>query len=276
MIGREIGHPQQGTPKCPICSGSQYLPVSHPQYRRCTNCFAVYQFTNRRPVGDYYAEIMEPPDYRRQAGAYRTYLRRMRQVVSLTEGCVLVDVGAGDATFLELAMAALAPRATFAVEASPIAQQALRARGISLVEPNDLACMPKKIVVAFQVIEHLESPHNFLSSLHLDSGDYIVLTSPATDTAYFRLYGKYWRSYAPDHHIVMYCRQTIEHVFEHSRVRLLHYEHCVSGVHNSTDEFVRFCARALLWPLRRRNPKYRRIQLFHGKSSFLAIGQKMA
>jgi hypothetical protein len=187
---------------------------------------------------------------------------------------VLIDVGAGDSTFLEEAADTLAPKAIFAVESSTIAQESLRAKGIDVVELEDLQRFRKKIVVALQVIEHLEDPHKFLASLHLNPGDYIVVTSPATDTIYFRLYGKLWRSYAPHHHLVLYCRKTLQEVFSRAQLQMIHYEHCVSGVHNSADEFVRFCARVLLWPIRRRNPTLRRIQLFHAKSSLLAIGVK--
>lgn len=260
---------------CPICGAFESHEVAHPDYRQCGACCSVYQTRKTQAVDDYYANINESPDFRGQRGSYAHYLRRLGAQLTDAENFSLIDIGGGDGLFAEMAKAAFGLRNIAVVEASETSRSVLRARNIPVVTTKDIKSKDRKIVSALQVIEHAPDPLEFIRSFHLQPDDYVLLTSPSVDTPYFRYYGKYWRSYSPSHHLVLYSRKGLEYLFERNDIELLHYEHCVSGVHNQFDELLRFCARVALWPVRRmKNPKYQRIQLFHGRASFLAIGKQ--
>lgn len=258
---------------CPICDCRSNSTVAHPQYRQCSACGSVFQVSCASPSTDYYAEIDQAPDFSRQSGSYRSYLKRMASCFGDVSEFSLIDVGGGDGLFAQMAKTALSIKTIAVSETSEIARAKLKEQGVPIIENSDIAGVKRKIVVALQVLEHIENPEAFISSFGFRSGDYLVLTSPSVDTLYFRRYGKRWRSYAPNHHLILYSRKGLTLLLERFGIRILHYEHCVSGVHHQFDELIRFGARVLLWPIRRlKNPKFSQIQLFHGKSSFLAIG----
>ena len=259
---------------CPICASPSHTPTAHPDYRRCGDCGSFYQSSPVFQIADYYAEIEEVPDFRRQSGSYRNYIKRISSVLGDLRRHYLVDVGGGDGLFALMAQDLLRVRDVAVVESSATAQESLRKKGVTVLEFDQIATLDTKVVTALQVIEHIADPKEFLLSLGLSKGDSLVLTSPSTDTIYCRMYGKCWRSYSPSHHLILYSRRGIEILLESAGLELVHYEHCVSGAHSRLDELVRFGARVALWPIRRwGSAKQGRIQLFHGKSSFLAIAR---
>lgn len=260
-------------PPCPVCLSEEIRAVSHPEYAQCSKCESVFQISNLKAVEDYYTEIEESPNFHRQSGSYHTYLKKMTSILGDIQNYALIDVGGGDGLFVRMAQKMLKPREVAAVETSETARTALREAGIPVLESSEVSAVGRKVVVSLQVLEHISNPVEFLESFGLRAGDYLVLTSPAVDAIYFRLYGRFWRSYSPSHHLILYSRKALEIIFERAGIELLYYEHCVSGAHGQLDELIRFSARVILWPIRRMmSKKYTRVQLFHGKASFLSVG----
>ncbi len=260
---------------CPVCGNASVAKVGHASYGQCSNCRTVYQISARAVIEDYYEDIGEAPDFSGQSGSYKKYITTAKRVLPDTQDYSWVDVGAGDGLFLTMVNSSFPLREAFACESSRVGQGVIRSSGLHLIEGEEIPGINKKIVSALQVIEHVEDPIFFVKSFGLQKGDYVILTSPTVDAPYFRIYGKHWRSYSPDHHLILYSKSGVEKVFNDCDISLVHYEHVVSGVHGVLDEAVRFVGRILFWPARfLRDRKHRRIQLFHGKSSFLAIGIK--
>jgi hypothetical protein len=262
---------------CPLCRAGAWTPTNHPVYRSCRHCGLVYQYCDLQAVDDYYTQLHLAPDNTRQASTYRQYLEVLSRRFPPKAGTTLVDVGAGDGTFLEVAQCRFPANRIVAVEQSEVARTALRQKEIPVVDAADLAGIPDKLVFSLQVIEHVHDPSAFLASLHLAPGERVVLTSPATDSAYYRRNGAAWRSFSPSHHVQLYNRQSLGRLFDRCGIQLLHYEHCYSGsrTRSLASAAVSHARAQAVWLARilLKGPKPR--PRFHGKNSFLAIGQKV-
>lgn len=204
---------------CPICNSLNSKALDHPLYKQCLACSGIYQFKEITPIDDYYKHIDRVPNFSHQVGSYKNYINIIKRVIKPEARFTLVDIGAGDGTFLQLCREKLDLKNYYAVEESKTALNVLKEKHIEATKRlNEIA---NKIVVCLQVIEHIDKPISFLESLFLQQGDYIVMTSPSVDSKYFARYGRYWRSFSPSHHLVLYSKQSLELLFKQFGIDIL-------------------------------------------------------
>ena len=259
---------------CPVCSAAENTSTDHELYLQCKNCQSVFQYRDIKPVSDYYKEINQIPNNKNQTGSYRTYISIIVDNIKINPDYCLVDIGAGDGTFLELARKVLHVGEAIAIENSTVAIDLLKKKGLSIACIEDLSSVHKKIVVSFQVLEHINDPHVFLRSMYLQQGDYVVLTSPAVDSKYYRWYGKYWKSFSPSHHLVLHSRRGIEYIFKKANIKILYYGLCISASNSRLDSAIKFLKNFCIWPIRIILKGYIPPPRFYGYNSFLVIGRK--
>lgn len=112
----------------------------------------------------------------------------------------LLEVGCARGDFLQVARDYFT---AFGVEPNPELAQA--AAEVAPVHQGTLDDMPwghYDIVVSFHVIEHVDSPKRFLTSIsdQLSGGGLVVLETPDIDSFPFRLMKSRWRQFIPEHY----------------------------------------------------------------------------
>jgi len=251
---------------CPACEDDRYAHYPHPMYHRCCKCDSLYQYTGIEQIADCY----DGPnlDFSNQTGSYRIYLRIMKKFIKL-EAYNLIDIGAGDGVFLDLAKPFV--QQVMGYDASPVANACLAKKGY--LTDRHLATVSPKIVTALQVIEHVQYPRIFINKLHIEETDWLVITSPAPDalTAQ-RLHSTgRWRSLSPSHHLCLYSRRGLDKLAADCNLILVHFEYTWSACHGFFDNIYKNILRYLKWPIKKMIGRKDPFPEFYGKNSFIAI-----
>ena len=131
-----------------------------------------------------------------------------------------------------------------------------------------------KLIFAFQVIEHISEPISFMKSFHLQRGEVVVFSSPATDSVFYNRNGSDWKSFSPSHHLILYNRKSLFYLFERSGIKLVSYDYCFSGssVFNTPTAIVKHLNNLFIWIVRVLIKGYKSPPKYHGRNSFLSIG----
>jgi len=197
----------------------------------CPDCGAIMADAEPRPAQyeneAYYTlaheSIAEIDDqwgfrWRRLAGA----------IARLRPGAELLDVGAGNGYFVAVA------RRDFGLRAEgwePSATEAEFARKFLGVELQGLpleSCAGRfDAVTAFNVLEHVKDPHEFLATVLrcLRPGGIVALTTPNPGCIHRRLKGlDRWSMVCPPHHLNLFTRKALESLLESHGAIPLRYE----------------------------------------------------
>jgi hypothetical protein len=142
---------------------------------------------------------------------------------------VVIDVGTGDGSFLEVSKKIFKKSKHLAVESSEIAQPILSAKDIRVIPFEQISDWNKKLVCMFQVLEHIADPVTFIKALNIENHDLLLLTTPSTDSPYYKRHGASWKSFSPSHHLVLYNRASLLALANECGLNLLHFQHCYSG-----------------------------------------------
>jgi 2-polyprenyl-3-methyl-5-hydroxy-6-metoxy-1,4-benzoquinol methylase len=182
---------------CPACETADWAPQWGKYgltYRRCAACRTVYVSPRPTPVQldeyyrtsanhEYWSRVVFPAS--EAARRERIFRPRAQRVAELAGGRgTLLDVGAGFGTFCEEARAAF--DRVIALEPGPHLAARCRERGLEVVEAR-IEDAPLDgtldVVTAFEVIEHLFSPRDFVArcAALLRPGGLLVLTCPNVD-----------------------------------------------------------------------------------------------
>jgi hypothetical protein len=181
----------------------------------------------------------------------------------------LVDVGAGDGTFLDVAKPLV--RNISALEMSENAKKILSQKGYLLTQP--LECITPKIVTAFQVIEHLKEPRTFIKDLHISDKDWFVFTSPSPESpTALRLHSTgRWQSLSPSHHLCLYSKRGLERIAYDCGLELVHFDYVFSGCHGAIDNFFKNIKKFAKWPIKKMAGRRDPLPNYFGKNSFIAV-----
>ena len=176
----------------------------------CTSCGFQYFDPTLAGSGEFYAELEQAPYYPATRPEFEFALRFCRE-----QGLQrLLDVGAGDGAFLDLARGA--GRLTYGVELNLQAAAAAKARGHSMVNKlvgeftaDDLGG-PVDFISFFQVVEHVPDPRRLIrtSAELVRPGGYLMVSVPSR-AGLFRLL-PYDPANLPPHHLSRWRRQDLE------------------------------------------------------------------
>jgi len=187
---------------CPACESAKADPVFDKygfQFVRCQECATIYMAP--RPsvavMADYYANsenyaywakhIFPASEVVRREKIHKPWLERIVGICSHHgggRGGRLIEVGPGFGTFAALAAQSAAFDEVVVVEPTPELAAACRERGVSVVEKriedvgDELA--PADALVAFEVIEHLFWPRDFINQARrlIRPDGLLILTCP--------------------------------------------------------------------------------------------------
>jgi 2-polyprenyl-3-methyl-5-hydroxy-6-metoxy-1,4-benzoquinol methylase len=186
---------------CPACESTNHRPAFTKyqlNYVVCTQCATMY--INPRPspavLDMYYAEsenyqywnqyIFPASEGVRRERLFRPRALRLQDICARhgIDGGVLVEVGAGFGTFCEEVQRLGLFRRVIAVEPTPGLAATCRRKGLEVIQSpieqvaNDLG--PVDVMAAFEVLEHLFSPRQFLAACRerLAPGGLLLITCP--------------------------------------------------------------------------------------------------
>lgn len=186
---------------CPACNGEESTPAFAKYgfaFVRCLGCGTIHM--SPRPseavMADYYANsenyafwathIFPASEAIRRRKIHEPWLARILAKCEAF-GVVprrLIDVGPGFGTFCAVAQDSGRFESVIGIEPTPEMAAACRARGVSVIESRieeiGHEVPPADVVVAFEVVEHLYRPRDFVrSALRLvRPGGLLVLTCP--------------------------------------------------------------------------------------------------
>lgn len=186
---------------CPACGNTNVTPAFEKfgfAFVRCVNCRTIYM--NPRPseavMADYYANsenyaywaqhIFPASEAARREKIHRPWLTRILSYCKefdVRRG-TLLEIGPGFGTFASVARESGAFNNVVVVEPTSELAAACRQRGLSVIEKRveelDSEVPQGDIIVAFEVIEHLFSPRQFLTGIRplLASRGLLVLSCP--------------------------------------------------------------------------------------------------
>ena len=185
---------------CPACYSSVSQVFGEKMgfvYAKCTQCGTVY--TNPRPsqqlLHEFYAvsqnyeywnrQIFPATEHVRRTSIFRPRAERVLEYCQnfLVKNHTLIDIGAGFGIFCEEIAKEGRFKRIIALEPTPDLAETCRSKGLEVIElpvekvrEGDVA----DVVTAFEVIEHLFSPRNFVEQCArwLRPGGLLVLTCP--------------------------------------------------------------------------------------------------
>jgi 2-polyprenyl-3-methyl-5-hydroxy-6-metoxy-1,4-benzoquinol methylase len=186
---------------CPACDANRSVKRFEKfgfLYERCEECRTIYM--NPRPsieaMTDYYSKsenyaywakhIFPASEATRREKIHKPWLERIigyMEQFNVPRG-TLLEVGPGFGTFSALAATSGAFERVLAIEPTPDLATACRLRGVDVIEKrveeaaSDV--LRASVVCAFEVIEHLFEPRQFITAVHrlLAPGGLLVLSCP--------------------------------------------------------------------------------------------------
>lgn len=191
------GRPRWVDVACPACAGARTarrFAVRDYPFAECADCGTVYHDPrpDERLLAQYYASaesyrfwaerIFPATAERRREAIARPLAERVAALAPA--GGLLVEIGAGAGLFLEEIRALGRFDDLLAVEPTPSLAAVLRDKGFAVVQDMAAgAALPEgraAVVCAFEVIEHVFAPEEFLRSLSraLRPGGLLVLSCP--------------------------------------------------------------------------------------------------
>lgn len=210
---------------CPACGGAtvaRRFVKDGFGYRECADCFSLYQ--SPRPSGEALARFYQEAEsvhfwgtefYRETAEARREKLfaPRARDVAALADRHLgagslrFLDIGPGYGTFLEEVARLNRFAKVGGVEPAPSLAELCRAKGFEIIEqtveklPAD--CEKADLVTAFEVLEHVSAPREFLAGLRriLAPGGITLLTTLTADGFDIQTLWQHAKGVYPPHHI---------------------------------------------------------------------------
>jgi 2-polyprenyl-3-methyl-5-hydroxy-6-metoxy-1,4-benzoquinol methylase len=79
------------------------------------------------------------------------------------------------------------------------------------------------LVVLFDVLEHVLTPHSFMSALrsHVRTGGHVLLTTPLTSSWLARMSGPRWVSYIVPQHVILYDQRSLRFLLDEHGLALV-------------------------------------------------------
>jgi 2-polyprenyl-3-methyl-5-hydroxy-6-metoxy-1,4-benzoquinol methylase len=184
---------------------------------KCRDCSFV--FCDRRPTEDELVSYYN--QYPRGTALSPITLRRYEALCDAFAGYRktnnILDVGCGDAHFLEIARKK--NWNVFGTEFTEAAIEVCRNKDIPVFR-SDLSTLPFEpgffdVITSFEVIEHVNDPHEsaLASARLLRSGGILYVTTPNFNSLSRMMFGPKWNVIAYPEHLCYYDKKTIKKLF---------------------------------------------------------------
>lgn len=223
------------TKNCLICNheASLYCSKERANYFRCASCGTIFQYplptlqemmdyANAEYSSGLYKEYLEANDLK-----YATFEYRLNKVIEAFKkqngsqiSPRILDAGCSNGRFIEVAVrnGVDAWGLELSENAIAAATPAIRAR-IYHGDANNIESLGMEkfdIITAFDLIEHLFDPFNFLTNLRkiITKNGLIVITTPDASSLFRMFMGKNWPMLQPFQHTILLSRKASKMLLE--------------------------------------------------------------
>lgn len=230
---------------CPACESNNYQLVFEKEgfsFVKCQKCQTM--FINPRPTFEILLNFYETSesikhwnkkifpvseDFRRK----EIFIPRTKKVVELsrkynTATEVLLDVGAGFGTFCQEIKKLAVFQKVIAVEPSPGLAESCRQKGLETIEEpiQKVDLKEVNVITAFELIEHLYSPKDFLLSCAeiLSKKGILILTTPNIKGFDLLTLGKLSDNIAGPSHLNYFHPDSLSYLLEHCGFKVIEVE----------------------------------------------------
>ena len=221
---------------CPICQMASvpYCPKGSASYFRCNSCETIFQFplptiqemmnyANTEYVNGMYKEYLKADELKYSTFEYRLekVLRIFRLVNNQGKSHLrILDVGCSNGRFLDVALKngheawGLEFSESAIAAASPSIQKRIIHGDANTIV--DLEIGSFDVITAFDLIEHLFDPVDFLRGLRkvISKNGVIVFTTPDASSPLRSIMGKNWSMLQPYQHTVLLSRKSVVHLLK--------------------------------------------------------------
>lgn len=223
---------------CPVCAskGGKYLEIDFGiQFCCCQNCGSLYQ--DRQPL---FEDLKK-----RYTKHYFDYEKENEEVFFQLTQLALADIGFDKLVFSSQNPGVLDIGCASGRLLKHLKEQGWNCLGLEIcassaswgrnqyeldireksLEQAELPDNHFDLVHASHLIEHLNSPLDFLAHCHrvLRNEGYLILTTPCVSGFQARLTGASWRSLIPDH-LVLFSKKSMEMALDKSGFQLLRFK----------------------------------------------------
>ena len=211
--------------KCPLCGGKGANVKYKWNFAHLLECKCGFAYLDRHPSteelntlysADYYASWGFAGEEGITLGAMkkRTFSKHLSKIHEHAEIGKILDVGCATGFFLEVAKNE--GWDVYGVELSKFAANLARKKlGASIfngfLEDSNFDNDFFDIITLFDLLEHVPSPHSFLSEVHriLKPGGKLLIVTPDMGSLSSTIMGKKWSHYK-DEHLYYFSRETIK------------------------------------------------------------------
>jgi 2-polyprenyl-3-methyl-5-hydroxy-6-metoxy-1,4-benzoquinol methylase len=226
-------NPSSAVLTCAACDGRDFAFLFEKHGRRfwkCCHCGMQRQhpLPSLDELKSYYEKSYRDGMYQQFAAAREmkslTAAARWQAVRPYVSGQTWLDVGCADGAFLSELVAHKID--AVGIDLSSVAVDKAKARGLTARcetiadhEPAE----PYDVVSAFDVLEHVLDPRDFLAGLHrlVKPGGILVLSTPNLRSFSRLLMRKRWYFYIPEEHLFYFAPQSLSLLLQHSHFELL-------------------------------------------------------
>ena len=217
------------TAEC-ICGGSGKFRFSVRSFNlfKCKSCSLLYVFPRHDASEIYNRDYFQGgthgfgfTDYESDKTASRgyleKYLRCIKKLIPKNESIKLLDVGAANGYFVEMATAS--GFEAMGIEISSQAVEWAQKLGRHIEKSTLESLNPGyefEVLTALDVLEHIDNPKKFLKSAReklVDNG-YLVLNVPNSGSLSAKISGRRWHAIVPPEHWFFFNRKSIKKLLE--------------------------------------------------------------
>ena len=196
LVSQKVFFIETSCPACGAWNAIRKFRKYELEYHECRDCKTVYISPRPTPdiLDDYYEHSKHYEYWSKNIFPLTESVRRKQIFIPRVEeliramnncGCkrhLFVEIGAGSGIFCEELNKRELFERIIAIEPTPSLAQSCRKKGLATVEAaiNDVEEYSADVIAAFEVIEHIYNPRDFLQHCfnHLNNNGIIMLTCP--------------------------------------------------------------------------------------------------
>lgn len=223
--------------RCKICESTNVRVYARKQkvvYYICKDCLCIYEdppvdsatrilYANEEYQGGVYQDYVEAREMK--LDHFRGRLKTLHRVIS-EKPLTMLDIGCGCGYFMEVASAFGhdVHGLEFSARAIAAAPELVRPKIFQADVETLSRCNAQlyDLVVAFDLIEHLDDPIGFLKQVNtlLKEGGSVAVTTPDTKHFLRSLMGSHWPPLAPMQHLCLFSRDSISIALQKAGFRI--------------------------------------------------------
>lgn len=216
--------------QCQNCFGTnmkKLFSVNHCEIEMCSSCGFV-EMTHCTKRFEYTEKYFQNSKYDDKKSLKKELRRRRRLLETVIPKGSVLDFGCAAGEFVEYIMDA------YEVKGCDVSEEAIRLgieRNQTLSEhiwsgKEETLKGTFQAICMWDVIEHLDKPHNVVQSLcnHLENGGYLLISTPNIGAGFARLTRKKWPFMTPPEHVSFFNKKSMKIFAEKQNLQIIEWK----------------------------------------------------